>query len=225
MAEKRKARILVVDDEPRGVELLSRTLRKIGTVEVATSADAAWDLVRKVDYDVVISDQRMPGVTGVELLSRIADSRPHIGRILFTGYTEVAATEDAFNKGRIHAYVSKPCPPAQLQFIVESVIERIEFEQANVALLEELGAKNAELEEVLARLRGEQKSMVEAARQAALNERVAASRSAVGSALTSLQTISDVLAAGKAIPAARARELASQVVEALEQLGVEAGKG
>lgn len=220
----RKARILVVDDEPCGVDLLSRTLRKIGKVDVATSADDAWDLVRRIDYDVVISDQRMPGVTGVELMSRIADSRPHIGRVLFTGYTEVATTEDAINKGRIHAYVSKPCPPAQLQSIVESVIERIELEQANAVLLEELGAKNAELEEVLARLLREQSSMVEAAQETAVNETIAAIRSSVDSALTSLRTISDVLAAGEAIPAAQARELASRVVQVLEQLGAAARK-
>jgi hypothetical protein len=103
-------------------------------------------------------------------------------------------------------------------------MERIELEKANAVFLEELGGKNAELEEMLARLRGEQEGMLEAAREGAVKETVAAIRSAVDSALTTLRTISEVLAAGEAIPAARARELASQVGGALEQLAAAVGK-
>ena len=77
-------RILVVDDEPRAVELLVRTLRKEARLDTAASANEAWEKVQAGDFDLVISDQRMPGMSGIDLLSRIAEVDAHVGRILLT---------------------------------------------------------------------------------------------------------------------------------------------
>jgi DNA-binding NtrC family response regulator len=121
-----RARILVVDDEPRAVELVARALRKLGQVECAPSGDEAWRLARRVDFDLVISDQRMPGMSGVELLTRIAKKSLHTGRILLTAYEELGSTIAAINQGRIHAYLSKPCPPAEIRETVRSVLELVQ---------------------------------------------------------------------------------------------------
>ena len=119
-------RILVVDDEDRGVELLVRTLRGIGVVETAASADAGWAMFRDGGFDLIVSDQRMPGMSGIELLSRVAQRSPTTGRILLTGYTDLEATLDAINRGHVHAYLTKPCAPPDVQAVVREVMERIE---------------------------------------------------------------------------------------------------
>ena len=73
-------RILAVDDEVRGMELLQRALRRIGRVDGATSGQQAWDMFQTTTYQLVLSDQRMPGMEGVELLTRVAESQPHSAR-------------------------------------------------------------------------------------------------------------------------------------------------
>ncbi len=115
-------KLLVVDDEPRGVELLQRALRKIGEVDGSPNADDAWERYCTGDYDLVISDQRMPGPTGVELLERVAQRDPFTGRILLTAYAELSSAIDSINQGRVHAYLTKPCHPDQLRATVESVL-------------------------------------------------------------------------------------------------------
>lgn len=156
-----KPRVLAVDDEQRGVELIARTLRRSAVVDVATTGEEAWDLFQRGDYNIVISDQRMPGISGVELLAKVSEAKPLTGRVLLTGYADIEATIDAINKGRIHAYLNKPCPPDQLRMITTTTLDRVELERTNERLLKELSGKNDELEEVLASLRREQKAMVD----------------------------------------------------------------
>jgi response regulator RpfG family c-di-GMP phosphodiesterase len=209
-----KPRVLAVDDERRGVELVARTLRKLADVSVATCGDDAWALFQEAEYDLVISDQRMPGMSGVELLSRIADREPFTGRILLTGYADIEATIDAINKGRIHFYIHKPCSADQLRMITASVIERVHLERTNARLLEELSAKNDELEEILASLRREQKSMVEAARGAAISAVAHRGRAH----LASLRAIGGELSTTQAPSIERARRFAEQILAVVTRL-------
>jgi signal transduction histidine kinase len=140
-------RILVVDDEPRGVELFARSLRGIGTVVGATSAAQALELLEGQPFDIVVADQRMPVMTGVELLSRVAAQPRDIGRILVTGYSDINATIAAINQARVHAYLSKPCPPEQLQVTVRSVAEHVQLLEENRRLVGELREQNQRLEQ------------------------------------------------------------------------------
>ncbi|MEX2206868.1 MAG: response regulator [Myxococcota bacterium] len=161
----RPARILVVDDEPRGVELLVRALRPLGEIVGEGDARAAWSRFSDGEFDVVVCDQRMPGVSGVELLSRVAAHDDVIGRILLTGFADFDDTVDAINRARVHAYLSKPCPPAHLLATVRSVLERAQLARENDGLLKELRAKNHDLARALASL-GEAKDVAEAASRA-----------------------------------------------------------
>ena len=161
-------RILAVDDEHRGLELVARTLKKLGEVQTAPSGDAAWDLIQEQHFELVISDQRMPGMSGVELLTRVAELSPHTGRILITGYADLAATIESINKGRVHAYVTKPCPPDELRLSANAVLERVKLTRENSRLLDQLSGKNQELEEILASLRLAQQRIVEAERLSAI---------------------------------------------------------
>ncbi len=131
-------RILAVDDESRGVELVKRILRKCAAVETATCGESAWELLQGRDFDLVISDQRMPGMSGVELLARVAEAFPFTGRILITGYAEAVDTVDAINRARVHAYLNKPCPPNQLSLTVDSVLDRVDTLRENARLADQL---------------------------------------------------------------------------------------
>jgi signal transduction histidine kinase len=155
MAEK--PRILVVDDEPRAVELLVRTLRRLGRVATAMSADEALPMVTQERFDLVISDQRMPGMSGVELLSRIAGHDEQVGRILLTGYTDLETSVEAINRGRVHAYLHKPCSPPELMGTVFSVLQRVRFTRESAGQLETLRREKAELETSLTSAGGRQR--------------------------------------------------------------------
>jgi two-component system response regulator HupR/HoxA len=148
-------RILVVDDEPRGLELLARILRDLGEVESAGSGEEAWELAKRREFDVVVSDQRMPETTGIELLARLARQDPFVGRILLTAYADLADTIDAINVGQVHAYVKKPCEPEELLLTVQCVLERIRVTREKARAGREpalLGASQA-MAEVLERIR------------------------------------------------------------------------
>jgi DNA-binding NtrC family response regulator len=127
--------ILIVDDEPRAVQLMVRTLRSVGRVHTADNAEDGWKAVRDGEIDLVISDQRMPGTTGVELLTRVAEHDETIGRILLTGYTDLSSIVDAINLGRVHAYLKKPCDPDDVVARVEAVLARVAHARARERLL------------------------------------------------------------------------------------------
>ncbi|MGH0035299.1 MAG: sigma-54-dependent transcriptional regulator [Myxococcota bacterium] len=119
-------RILVVDDEPQAVDLVAIALRKIAAVERAGSGDEAWAKLQVDRFDAVISDQRMPGMSGLELFDRIIGLRKRVGRILVTAHAEIADTIAAINEGRIHAYLSKPTTPDEIRETTRSVLELVE---------------------------------------------------------------------------------------------------
>ncbi len=121
-------RVLVVDDEPQAVELISLALRKIADVERAHSAADAWVTIERESFDAVVSDQRMPGMSGLELLGRVAQRGQRVGRILITAHAEIGETIAAINEGSIHAYLSKPCTPDEIRATVRSVLDLVHRE-------------------------------------------------------------------------------------------------
>lgn len=131
---RQKRQILVVDDEARSLELMRRILRPIADVRTAASAEEAWEIVQQVELDLLITDQRMPGTQGVDLLSRAADRDETLGRILLTGYTDLASITDAINLGRVHGYLRKPCDPDEVVDRVEMVLARVDHARARERL-------------------------------------------------------------------------------------------
>jgi signal transduction histidine kinase len=165
--------ILVVDDERRAVELLARTLRSDGRVETAATGDEAWARLQQETFDVVISDQRMPGMTGVELFRRLAERDEHVGRILLTGYTDLEASVDAINRGRVHAYLHKPCAPDDVRLTVRAVLDRVRLARENARLVGEMSEKNLELERTVTSLHVAQRRVLDAERLAAIGRLIA----------------------------------------------------
>ena len=108
MTAPRKARILFVDDEERIINLLRVMFRSTYQVFTATSGADALAVVRSERIDVIVSDQRMPGMTGVELLSQVCVDSPHTVRLLLTGYADQSAIVGSVNEGQVFRYISKP---------------------------------------------------------------------------------------------------------------------
>jgi len=117
-APAKKARILFVDDEERIVTALRSIFRMNYHVFTATSGAQALEFATKFRPHVVVSDQRMPEMTGVELLRQVKEAAPHSVRILLTGYSDLAAIVGSINEGEVFRFVSKPWDNNELQRIV-----------------------------------------------------------------------------------------------------------
>jgi signal transduction histidine kinase len=167
------ARILVVDDEPRALELVVRTLRKVGHVETAPSADVARGMLEAGSFDLVISDQRMPGMSGVDLLGFAAERDETCGRILLTGYADLEATVEAINRGRVHAYLHKPCSAEELRAVVQSTLGRARLAKDNARLVAVVTEQNDALRQALASLESAQQRLVASERLAAIGRMIA----------------------------------------------------
>src|SRR5438128_11657426 len=118
MGAARRDSILVIDDEPDVVESVRDLLRLDYRVLGATRAREGIGILAQEPVDVVMTDQRMPEMTGVELLHHVRETHPDTVRLLFTGYADVRAVIDASNRGNIYRYITKPWDPEELQGIV-----------------------------------------------------------------------------------------------------------
>ena len=207
-------RILAVDDEVRGMELLQRALRRIGRVDGATSGQQAWDVFQTTTYQLVLSDQRMPGMEGVELLTRVAERQPHCGRMLVTGYADLESTIDAINSGRVHAYVPKPCDPRDLRARVRTVLDRVLLARENERLLGLLQERNADLERALRELREAQARIVRGEQLAAVGRTVSMIVHDIRGPVAVLRSSGGMLARQAAdLPAEEIQELAREILD------------
>jgi serine/threonine-protein kinase len=118
-----RPRVLFVDDEPRVLVALSAIFRSQYEVITAASGQAAIDILQTQEVDVVVSDQRMPGMTGVEVLRNARQLRPRAIRVLLTGYSDLNATVDAINQGEVFRFVAKPWSNDKLRATVAAAVE------------------------------------------------------------------------------------------------------
>lgn len=141
--------ILIVDDERDNLEALRRLLRGQYEVSIAASPFEALKIIQRQEFNVVVSDQRMPEMTGVELLEKIKSIRPSATRILLTGYTDIESVIGAINRGNIYRYIAKPWDPEELKLTIRQANDayklRKELEQKNQALIK----SNEELKKAL----------------------------------------------------------------------------
>ena len=140
--------ILVVDDEPASVRAVARVLADEHRVFTATSADAGLELLGAERVALMVVDQRMPGMSGTELLAHCAAQQPDIIRVLLTGYTDIETLLEAINAGHVYYYLTKPWEPQELRLVVRRGLERYDVEADRRRLL-------GELERALARVRRE----------------------------------------------------------------------
>ncbi len=127
-----KPKVLFIDDEVSILSALKRSLRN-QFIDVSTTDSylEALELVKQNDFSVVISDQRMPGMDGSELLEKIKELSPDSIRILLTGFADIHAAVEAINRGFIYKFIAKPWDDQNLFEVVQDAVERYELISEN----------------------------------------------------------------------------------------------
>jgi response regulator RpfG family c-di-GMP phosphodiesterase len=127
-------KLLIVDDETANLRLLQRLFSPEFHCLTASSGVEAIRLLEQHDIAILITDQRMPMMTGLELLKRTAKTRPHMVRILLTGYTDVEALVETINSGLVYMYITKPWSNEDLKLRVNRACEYYENNKKRQAL-------------------------------------------------------------------------------------------
>jgi len=160
--------VLVVDDEPKSLDLVHRTLRRTFDVLQARDGNAGLACLETRAVSVVVADQRMPGMTGVEFLAECSRLHPESERILLTGYTEPEGLIEAINTARVFGYLAKPWHPDELLGMVQRAAETSRLRRKNARLLTGLRRRNRELRVLLEETRRLQQENLRSERWAAL---------------------------------------------------------
>jgi len=142
-----KRQILVVDDDKLIVSMLSDILSAEFEVVTASDGEGAIELLRSTPVAAVLSDQNMPGKSGVEVLSEALERQPKAVRILVTATDSVKDVADATNLARVHRVVVKPVREVEIAGIVQGAIHEAELEEENRRLVAELRQAVTELQE------------------------------------------------------------------------------
>jgi response regulator RpfG family c-di-GMP phosphodiesterase len=144
-----KINILYVDDEMNNLVSFKATFRLKYNVFTAISGTDAMKLLDENSVHVIITDQRMPGMTGVEFLESILEKHPEPVRILLTGYADLNAVIDAVNKGKIFHYLSKPWNEEELDMTIQRAHDIYEQRKEEHEMTEKLAVSNDQLEFLL----------------------------------------------------------------------------
>jgi two-component system sensor histidine kinase/response regulator len=153
-------RVLFVDDEQDQLDVIEQILEGFCDVLTATSGPAALDLVEWQKVDVIIADQRMPGMSGVELLETVKEFHPLIVRIILTAYSDTDVIIQSINRCAVYRFLLKPWEPAQLRHTISAALEHKYAQQGITMLVDELRRKKSELEAALADLRASQEKVL-----------------------------------------------------------------
>jgi len=138
--------LLLIDDEPSILSSLRRQFRRNYKVYIANSAEEGLELMKEHSIQVIISDQRMPGMNGSEFFDEVKHKYPDATRLLLTGYSDIQAVIEAINDGNIFRYITKPWDPTELDTIVREAFDRHNLIVQNKELVHQLQEANRDLE-------------------------------------------------------------------------------
>jgi signal transduction histidine kinase len=153
---QRTGGVLLVDDEPLNLRVLREFLEDRWKVHEAASGEEALALAVRLPLDVVIADQRMPGMSGVELLERLRRIRPDIAGIVLTAYSDMASLEHAINRAGAFRFMRKPWEPADILEALEQASAFVSQRRTIEKLVRLLAARSAELAASLEEVRAQQ---------------------------------------------------------------------
>ena len=139
--------LLVIDDEIDITKSLFRQFRRKYKVHTATNGNEALNIMEEHPIQVVLSDQRMPGMTGVDFFGKIKDKYPDALKMILTGYSDIEAVVGAINEGQVFRYLTKPWSPVELELAIKEAFEKYELITNNKRLLVKLKEANSHLEE------------------------------------------------------------------------------
>jgi class 3 adenylate cyclase len=146
MESKNEYNILYVDDEVNNLNSFRAALRRNYNVFTAESGEEGIEIISKNDIHVVVTDQRMPNMTGVQFLQHIPGDQDNI-RIILTGFSDVESIIEAINTGKVYRYITKPWDKDELKITIDNAVETVMLRRNNKKLITELQANNEHLEE------------------------------------------------------------------------------
>lgn len=141
--------ILYIDDEDHNLVAFKANFRRDYTIFTTGSVEEAVTLLRSNVIHIIITDQRMPGKTGVEFLQDMIKEFPDPIRILLTGYSDIEVVIDSINKGQVFRYITKPFKDLELKMTIENAMEVYNLRKENKELIQKLFTVNEQLEFML----------------------------------------------------------------------------
>lgn len=138
--------VLYVDDEINNLNSFKATFRRNFNITTSETVDEALKILEQETIHVVLSDQRMPKMTGIEFFESIQTIYPNPIRILITGYTDINAVIDAINRGQVYKYLTKPWIEDDVKIFVEKAFEVYRLRKENIDLTNRLLDANKKLE-------------------------------------------------------------------------------
>jgi DNA-binding NtrC family response regulator len=146
-----RATVLFVDDDEHVRKALARSLQKCAEYRVlfAEGGRPALDILRREPVDIVISDQSMPGMTGLELMKVLRDRSPDLVRIILTGHADAETVMEAVNQGEVYRFLTKPFDQWELQLTLKSACDKLELEKQNRKLLDAVRSRPEVLAEIV----------------------------------------------------------------------------
>ncbi|ADY53881.1 response regulator receiver protein [Pseudopedobacter saltans DSM 12145] len=144
-----KIKVLYVDDEDNNLISFKANFRMEYKVFTAISGEEALKILEKENIDIIITDQRMPNMTGVEFLEMVIEKNPDPMRILLTGYADMSAVIDAVNRGKIYHYLAKPWDEKEMHETIQNAYEALKKKRDLNDLNKKLEASNDQLEFML----------------------------------------------------------------------------
>jgi len=166
----RRRSILVVDDEISNLAVLEEHLLDDYDVVSAISGVEAMQFIQRREFDIIIADQVMPEMTGTQLLEQARKIVPDTMRMILTAHSDEHAMLEAINKGQVYRFLKKPWNRTELSVMVRQALEVRDALLANRRLLDELKAKNAQLENTLERLQQTQDQLLRNAKMSTVGQ-------------------------------------------------------
>ena len=141
--------VLLLDDEPNVTAGLKRALHnEPWKILTAATTGGAFDILNREAVDVVVSDERMPGMSGSQFLSEVRKKYPHTIRMILSGQADLEAAVRAINEGEVYRFLLKPCNPADLRITIRQAMEHKQLVELSRKLLREYEKKQTLLDEL-----------------------------------------------------------------------------
>jgi len=161
VVETKKINILYIDDEEANLKSFKMAFKRDFVIYTAISAEKAFEILKEVkEIPLIISDQKMPEMTGIEFFSKIITVHPETIRILLTGYTETLDLINAINEGNVYRYIVKPWNASELKQTIAGAIAHYQLKKKNIELIEKLKNTNIKLEEAFQELKATQDKLI-----------------------------------------------------------------
>ena len=144
--EEQKINVLYIDDEPNNIVSFKAAFRRVFNIFSAESAEEGTKVLEQETIHVILSDQRMPKITGIEFFQSILETHPDPIRILITGYTDINAVIDAINLGQVYKYLTKPWIEEEVKTSIKNSFEVYDLRTKNRELTQKLMEANEKLE-------------------------------------------------------------------------------